>query len=152
MSLVPQRLSGAFTRFWAMLVKEFIQLRRDRVTLATMITVPLMQLFLFGFAINTTPRDLPTAVLMQENTDVGRSIIAALRNTAFFDIRRVATSEAEVDSMLRAGSVLFVIEIPAGFERALRRGETPALRILSRRALRLARLMALCRPRCRATA
>ena len=127
MSLVPQRLSGAFTRFWAMLVKEFIQLRRDRVTLATMITVPLMQLFLFGFAINTTPRDLPTAVLMQENTDVGRSIIAALRNTAFFDIRRVATSEAEVDSMLRAGSVLFVIEIPAGFERALRRGETPAL-------------------------
>jgi ABC-2 type transport system permease protein len=86
-----------------------------------------MQLFLFGFAINTTPRNLPTAVLMQENTDVGRSILAALRNTDFFDIRRVASSEAEADSLLRSGSVLFVIEIPAGFERALRRGETPAL-------------------------
>ena len=127
MSSIHAGSGGSFTRFWAMLIKEFIQLRRDRVTLATMITVPLMQLFLFGFAINTTPRDLPTAVLMQENTDVGRSIIAALRNTSFFDIRQVATSEAEVDSLLRAGSVLFVVEIPAGFERALRRGETPAL-------------------------
>ena len=127
MSFIPARARSSFSRFFAMLMKEFIQLRRDRVTLATMISVPLMQLFLFGYAINTTPRDLPTAVLLQENTDVGRSILAALRNTAFFDIRQVATSEAEVDSLLRAGSVLFVIEIPAGFERALRRGETPAM-------------------------
>jgi ABC-2 type transport system permease protein len=92
-----------------------------------MISVPLMQLFLFGYAINTTPRNLPTVVLLQENTDVGRSILAALRNTAFFDIRQVATSEAEMDSLLRSGAVLFAIEIPAGFERALRRGETPAM-------------------------
>ena len=127
MSLIPARARSSFSRFLAMLMKEFIQLRRDRVTLATMISVPLMQLFLFGYAINTTPRDLPTAVLLQENTDVGRSILAALRNTAFFDIRHVATSEAEVEHLLRAGSVLFVIEIPAGFERALRRGETPAM-------------------------
>ncbi len=127
MSLIPARARSSFSRFLAMLMKEFIQLRRDRVTLATMIFVPLMQLFLFGYAINTTPRDLPTAVLLQENTDVGRSILAALRNTAFFDIRHVATSEAEVEHLLRAGSVLFVIEIPAGFERALRRGETPAM-------------------------
>ena len=127
MSPIIARARGSFSRFLAMLMKEFIQLRRDRITLATMISVPLMQLFLFGYAINTTPRHLPTAVLLQENTDVGRSILAALRNTAFFDIRHVATSEAEMDSLLRAGSVLFAIEIPAGFERALRRGETPAM-------------------------
>ncbi len=127
MSLIIARARGSFSRFLAMLMKEFIQLRRDRITLATMISVPLMQLFLFGYAINTTPRHLPTAVLLQENTDVGRSILAALRNTAFFDIRQVAGSEAELDSLLRSGSVLFAIEIPAGFERALRRGETPAM-------------------------
>ena len=127
MSPIIARARGSFSRFLAMLMKEFIQLRRDRITLATMISVPLMQLFLFGYAINTTPRNLPTAVLLQENTDVGRSILAALRNTAFFDIRHVATSEAELDSLVRAGSVLFAIEIPAGFERALRRGETPAM-------------------------
>ena len=127
MSPIIARARGSFSRFLAMLMKEFIQLRRDRITLATMISVPLMQLFLFGYAINTTPRHLPTAVLLQENTDVGRSILAALRNTAFFDIRQVAGSEAELDSLLRSGSVLFAIEIPAGFERALRRGETPAM-------------------------
>ena len=127
MSAIIARARGSFSRFLAMLMKEFIQLRRDRITLATMISVPLMQLFLFGYAINTTPRNLPTAVLLQENTDVGRSILAALRNTAFFDIRHVATSEAELDSLLRSGSVLFAVEIPAGFERALRRGETPAM-------------------------
>ena len=127
MSPIIARAHGSLSRFLAMLMKEFIQLRRDRITLATMISVPLMQLFLFGYAINTTPRNLPTALLLQENTDVGRSILAALRNTAFFDIRHVATSEAELDSLLRSGSVLFAIEIPAGFERALRRGETPAM-------------------------
>ena len=127
MSPIIARARGSFSRFLAMLMKEFIQLRRDRITLATMISVPLMQLFLFGYAINTTPRYLPTAVLLQENKDVGRSILAALRNTAFFDIRHVARSEAELDALLRSGSVLFAIEIPAGFERSLRRGETPAM-------------------------
>ena len=118
---------GAFTRFWAMMLKEFIQLRRDRVTLATMVTVPLMQLFLFGFAINTTPRHLPTAVLMQEHSDVGRSILAALHNTSYYDITYVGESEEEVDHLLRSGKVLFIIEVPAGFERSLRRGDMPAM-------------------------
>ncbi|WP_293859794.1 ABC transporter permease [uncultured Alsobacter sp.] len=116
-----------FGRFWAMLVKEFIQLRRDRVTLATMVSVPLMQLLLFGFAINTTPRHMPAAILLQEQTDVSRSILAALQNTSFFDFRRVARTEEEVDAALRSGEVLFAVEIPAGFEKAVRRGETPAL-------------------------
>ncbi len=74
---------GSFGRFWAMTVKEFIQMTRDRITLATMVALPIMQLFLFGFAINTTPHNLPTAVLMRENTDVGRSILAALKTRIF---------------------------------------------------------------------
>ncbi len=129
MSASDVQRGGALLRIWAMLIKEFIQLRRDRVTLATMITVPLMQLFLFGFAINTTPHHLPTAVLMQENSDLGRSILAALRNTAFFDVTAVSDSEEEADHLLRAGKVLFIVEIPAGFERSLRRGDKPALLI-----------------------
>jgi ABC-2 type transport system permease protein len=115
------------SRLWAMLIKEFIQLTRDRITLATMISVPVMQLFLFGFAINTTPHHLPTGVLMQEDSDVGRSILAALANTSYFDFRAVVHSEAELDAKMRAGEILFGVEIPVGFERALRRGDKPAL-------------------------
>lgn len=118
---------GFFKRFWAMTVKEFIQMTRDRVTLATMIMIPVMQLLLFGFAINTTPHDLPTAVLMRENSDVGRSILAALKNTDFFEVQSVITRSEDMDSLLKSGRVLFVVEIPEGFERAVRRGETPAL-------------------------
>ncbi|WP_105383206.1 ABC transporter permease [Neorhizobium alkalisoli] len=118
---------GFFKRFWAMTVKEFIQMTRDRVTLATMIMIPVMQLLLFGFAINTTPHDLPTAVLMRENSDVGRSILAALKNTDFFEVQSVITRSEDMDSLLKSGRALFVVEIPEGFERAVRRGETPAL-------------------------
>lgn len=124
----PTRTS-MLSRFTAILVKEFIQLRRDRVTFATMIMIPLVQLLLFGFAINTNPRHLPTAVLMQEDTDITRSILAALRNTGYFDVTRIATKDEELEAWLRAGDVLFAIEIPAGFTRAVRRGETPAMLI-----------------------
>ncbi|MBB3541292.1 MULTISPECIES: ABC transporter permease [unclassified Rhizobium] len=117
----------SFGRFWAMTIKEFIQMTRDRITLATMVALPIMQLFLFGFAINTTPHNLPTAVLMRENTDVGRSILAALANTDFFEIRSVVTRAEDMDSLLESGKVLFVVEIPEGFERSLRRGDTPSL-------------------------
>jgi ABC-2 type transport system permease protein len=94
-----------------------------------MVTVPLMQLVLFGYAINTTPRYLPTAVLVQETSDIGRSIIAALANTRYFEVTHRVRTEAEFDRLLASGSVLFGIEIPAGFERALRRGERPAILI-----------------------
>jgi len=118
---------GFWRRSGAMLLKEFLQLRRDRVTFATMISIPLLQLILFGYAINTTPRDLPTAVLLQESSDVGRSILAAIRNTKFFAVTQQLRTEAELDQALASGRVLFAIEIPAGFERALRRGDKPAL-------------------------
>jgi ABC-2 type transport system permease protein len=130
-SIGPHARANAFSRFAAMFVKEFIQLRRDRVTFATMIIVPLMQLLLFGFAINANPRHLPTAVLMQEESDIGRSIIAALKNTDYFDISRVARSEAELDRWIKSGEILFAIEIPVNFARNVRRGENPSMLVIA---------------------
>ena len=125
----PRRIAGdGFARkTWAVLVKEFIQLRRDRVTFAMIVMVPLMQILLFGYAINTTPRNLPTAVLLQENSDIARSILAALKNTKYFKVTELPHSTAELDHLLAAGKVLFAIEIPAGFERSVRRGDKPAM-------------------------
>jgi ABC-2 type transport system permease protein len=117
--------------FWrrtaAMLIKEFIQLRRDRVSFAMIVLIPVMQLLLFGYAINTTPRHMPTVVLLQEQSDVGRSILKAIENTAYFRVVRQARDAAEFDQLLKSGTVLFGVEVPAEFERALRRGDHPAL-------------------------
>ena len=95
MSAGLQFRSGFWRRTGAMLLKEFLQLRRDRVTFATMISIPLMQLVLFGYAINTVPRDLPTAVLVQESSDVSRTILKALENTRYFKVTRRVRDEAE---------------------------------------------------------
>jgi len=118
---------GFWRRTYAMLVKEFIQLRRDRVSFAMIVMIPVMQLLLFGYAINTTPRHLPTAVLMQEDSDLARSILKALENTAYFKFTHKVSSAAEFDDLLQSGKVLFGVEIPRGFERAVRRGDRPAL-------------------------
>ena len=118
---------GFWRRTMAMLIKEFIQLRRDRISFGMIIMIPLMQLMLFGYAINTNPRHLPTAVLLQEQSDLGRSILKALENTEYFEITHEVKDEKEFDHLLASGSVLFAIEIPANFERAVRRGERPAL-------------------------
>ncbi len=93
------------------------------------IMIPLVQLMLFGYAINTNPRHLPTAVLLQENSDLGRSILAALKNTGYFDVTHLPASEAALDDLLAAGKVLFALEIPANFERAVRRGDKPSMLI-----------------------
>jgi len=126
-SLAALQRSGAVSRTGAMFIKEFVQLRRDRLTFATMIFIPVVQLLLFGYAINTTPRHLPTAVLMHEESDLARSVLAALSNTSYFAVTRLAHSEAEMDHWMRSGAVLFGVEIPAGFERGVRRGDRPAL-------------------------
>ena len=118
---------GFWRRSYAMLVKEFIQLRRDRVSFAMIIIIPVMQLLLFGYAINTTPRHLPTAVLLQEDTDLGRSILKAMENTAYFRFTREVHTVEQLDELLQSGKVLFGVEIPRGFERAVRRGDKPAL-------------------------
>ena len=118
---------GFWRRCYAMVVKEFIQLRRDRVSFAMIVMIPVMQLLLFGYAINTTPHNLPTAVLLQEDSDLGRSILKALENTAYFRFTREVHDVQEFDNLLLSGKVLFGVEIPRGFERAVRRGDRPAL-------------------------
>ena len=120
-------LLGTLRRTYAMLAKEFIQLKRDRVSFAMIVAIPVMQLLLFGYAINTTPHNLPTAVLMQEDFDLSRSILKALENTAYFKFTRVVRTEEEFNNLFLSGDVLFGIEIPRGFERAVRRGDKPAL-------------------------
>jgi ABC-2 type transport system permease protein len=133
-SMQPQRRlpgSGFWRKTWAVLIKEFIQLKRDRLSFAMIIMIPLLQLMLFGYAINTNPRNLPTAVLLQENTDIGRSILAALRNTKYFRVIALPRSEAEMDELMAAGRILFGIEIPTNFERGVRRGEKPAMLVIA---------------------
>jgi ABC-2 type transport system permease protein len=114
-------------RFWAIVVKEFIQMRRDRVTFAMMVGIPLMQLILFGFAINMNPKHLPTAILAADHSVFARTLVWALRNSEYFDIVRVAESEAEIESLLRRGQVQFVLHIPQDFARQLLRGDHPRL-------------------------
>jgi ABC-2 type transport system permease protein len=124
---VPEPRFGFWRRSYAMVAKEFIQLRRDRVSFAMIVIIPVMQLLLFGYAINTTPRNLPTAVLLQEDSDLARSILKALENTSYFHFTREVHDVAEFDDLLTSGKVLFGVEIPRGFERAVRRGDYPAL-------------------------
>jgi ABC-type multidrug transport system permease subunit len=113
-------------RFLAVLHKEWIQLRRDPMTLRLIIALPVMQLFLFGYAINTDPKHLPTGILSSEHTRYERTIVAALRNTGYYDIR-LLPSEAAAEEALAKGELLFVINIPPNFERSADRGETPAI-------------------------
>lgn len=123
--------NGFFRKTWAVLVKEFIQLRRDRVSFAMIIMIPLIQLLLFGYAINTNPRHLPTAMLLQEHSDLGRSILAALKNTEYFRVTELPRNEAELDELLASGKVLFGVEVPANFERSVRRGDKAAMLIVA---------------------
>src|SRR5438132_3229430 len=126
-SNVSEPRFGFWLRSYAMVVKEFIQLRRDRVSFAMIVMIPVMQLMLFGYAINTTPRNMPAAVLLQEDSDLARSILKALENTSYFHFTRKVHDVAEFDNLLKSGKVLFGVEIPRGFERAVRRGDHPSL-------------------------
>ncbi len=111
------------TRVLAVLAKEFIQLRRDRLTYAMMLLIPVIQLLLFGYAINDQPRHLPTAVLAQENSVFARAILAGVRNSAYFDLVRQARNPEELDALIRRGQVQFAITIPGDFTRRVVRGE-----------------------------
>src|SRR3569832_1021220 len=124
---IPEPRFGFWRRSFAMVSKEFIQLRRDRVSFAMIVMIPIMQLLLFGYAINTTPRNLPTAVLVREDSDLAHAVLKAFENTQYFKFTRVAHTVAEFDRMLQSGQVLFGIEFPEGFERGVRRGDRPAI-------------------------
>ena len=114
-------------RLWAMIRKEFIQLRRDRLTFAMMIGIPLLQLTLFGFAINGDPKHLPTLVVVQDESPFARSLVTAMRLSDYFAIESTSLGAAEASQQLSRGQVQFVITIPPGFSRALQRGERPVL-------------------------
>ncbi|MGH6692790.1 MAG: ABC transporter permease, partial [Gammaproteobacteria bacterium] len=113
----------------AILMKEFIQMRRDRMTFALMIGVPVMQLLLFGFAINTDPRHLPTVVHIADDSVFARSIGAALLNSEYFDIVAMARTPQEAERMLDEGEVAFAVTVPVNFARDLVRGQSPQLLI-----------------------
>jgi ABC-2 type transport system permease protein len=116
-------MNGAATRVLAVMIKEFKQLTRDRLTYAMMLAMPVVQLLLFGYAINSEPRHLPTAVLAQEDSVFARSLTAALANSAYFDLVAPARTPAELDDMLRRGDVQFAITIPGDFTRRVARGD-----------------------------
>jgi len=117
----------SWSRLMAVMVKEVIQMRRDRLTFAMMVLVPLLQLVLFGYAINSDPKTLPTLVNLQETGPFTRALVAGLRNSSYFRVVGEVRSEAEAERQLATGDAQFVVTIPAGFEAALVRGERPAL-------------------------
>jgi ABC-2 type transport system permease protein len=112
----------AWHRFTAILMKEFVQMRRDRLTFAMMIGVPVMQLVLFGFAINMDPKGLPAAVVVAEPSVFSRSLVRAMENTGYFRVIATPSSVADADEMLALGKVQFVLQVPEDFSRRVQRG------------------------------
>jgi ABC-2 type transport system permease protein len=119
----------SWTRLAALLRKEVIQLRRDRLTFGMIVGIPIMQLFLFGYAINADPRHLPTVVSISDPGVFADSITAALANSSYFDVIKATNSPSEAHRMLDEGSTSFVLEIPANFSRDLVRNGHPELLI-----------------------
>ncbi len=119
----------SFARLGALLIKEFIQMRRDRITFAMMLGVPLMQLVLFGYAINNDPKSLPAALLATSNDQYTRAMVSALENTGYYRFDHIARTEAEADLLMARGDVSFVVTIPADFGRRVERGDHPQILI-----------------------
>ena len=114
-------------RWWSVVLKEFLQLRRDRVTFAMMIGIPIMQLFLFGFAINADPKHLLTGVIAADQSEFTRSFLAGMRNSDYFDLAKTLPDETAGREALAKGQLQFVVSIPPDFTRKLVRGEKPSL-------------------------
>ena len=125
MNITSDRFS--IYRWWSVVLKEFLQLRRDRVTFAMMIGIPIMQLFLFGFAINTDPKHLLTGVIAADQSEFTRSFLAAMRNSGYFDVTAPLPDETAAREALAKGQLQFVVSIPPDFTRKLVRGEKPSL-------------------------
>src|SRR6266550_9280106 len=117
----------SLTRCWAIVVKEFVQMRRDRLTFGMMIGIPLLQLILFGYAINADPKHLPAAVLLADHGPEGRTLLSALQNSSYYNLVRQVRTEAEGRDLLARGQVQFVVNIPENFSRDFLRGDRPAL-------------------------
>jgi ABC-2 type transport system permease protein len=119
----------SFARLGALLMKEFIQMRRDRITFAMMLGVPLMQLVLFGFAINSDPKDLPAALVATTNDHYTRAMVSALQNTGYYRFDHVVQSAAEAEALMASGAVSFVVTIPADFARRVAGNNNPQILI-----------------------
>ena len=122
-------MSFSLSRVWALLLKELMQMRRDRITMGMIVGIPLMQLFVFGFAINLNPRDMPAAIAVGDPGPFARSIVAALENTSYFHIIAETKSPTAARRLLQTGQVVFVVEIPPDFSRDIVRGARPSLLI-----------------------
>jgi ABC-2 type transport system permease protein len=116
-------------RLGALLAKESIQMRRDRVTFAMMLGVPLMQLVLFGFAINNDPKHLPAALVAASQDRYTRAMVSALETTGYYRFQHVAASAAEAEALIENGTVSFVVTIPSDFARRVERGDHPQILI-----------------------
>ncbi|CAJ0715549.1 MULTISPECIES: ABC transporter permease [Ralstonia] len=123
----PEGNRFSLVRWWSVVLKEFLQLRRDRVTFAMMIGIPIMQLILFGFAINADPRHLLTGVIAADQSEFTRSFLASMRNSDYFDLATTLTDETAGREALAKGQLQFVVSIPPDFTRKLVRGEKPSL-------------------------
>ena len=119
----------SFSRWWGIVLKEFLQLRRDRITFGMIVGMPIIQLVLFGYAINSDPKHLPTAVVVSEQSEFTRSYLAAMKTSGYFDFVAELQSEEAAREALARGDVQFVVNFPADFTRRLLRGERPALLI-----------------------
>jgi ABC-2 type transport system permease protein len=122
-------MSGVFSwsRFVAVLLKEFVQMKRDRLTFGMIVGVPIIQLILFGFAINSDPKGLPAALVSMDESSFSRSMIKGLEHSQYFRFTHRVASEREADRLLQLGDVQFSIVIPPDFSRKLQRGERPQL-------------------------
>ena len=123
-------MNGGFfslSRWLGIVGKEFIQLKRDRLTFAMIVGIPVVQLVMFGYAINSDPKRLPTALLVADRSEFSRSILAGLKNSRYFEFVGEARDEDDADRMLAMGEAQFVVTIPADFSRRLVRGEHPAM-------------------------
>ncbi len=116
-----------FVRLWAMMSKEFLQMRRDFSTVAMLLGIPLIQILIFGYAINTNPKHLPTAVIASEHTEFSRHFLSSMNNTEYFQIIKNNPTEKEATQMLARGNVQFILTIPSDFTQKLLRGKNPAL-------------------------
>jgi ABC-2 type transport system permease protein len=117
----------SWSRFVAVLMKEYVQMRRDRLTFGMIVGIPILQLTLFGYAINTDPKALPTVVVAADTGVFTRSFVSGLQNTGYFKVVQQAASEAEADRALARGDAQFAVVIPSDFSRRLERGERPVL-------------------------
>ncbi len=124
-------MTAAFSpaRLGALLLKEFIQMRRDRITFAMMLGVPLMQLLLFGYAINNDPKDLPAALVVTSNDHYTRAMVSALQMTGYYRFDHVVATSAEAEALITDGAVAFVVTIPSDFARRVDRGDRPQILI-----------------------